>query len=87
MTGSSRSAAVAKSSESVAGRDRDTDEGLEAPPARRRVDEGGEAGDDAGPAQAAHPVGGGVGAQAHLRPQVAPGQAPVGSEQADDLTV
>ena len=45
---------------------------LDSPPARRRVDGGHEAGDHSGSAQAPYAGGGGVGAEAHGGPQVAP---------------
>ena len=63
-----------------AGGERDADHRLEAPPARRGVHEGGEAGDHPCPPKPAHAVRRGVGAEADLGAQVAPGEPPVFAE-------
>ena len=68
-------------------RQRHADQRLEVPAAGGGVDERDEAGDHAGLAQPAHAVGRGVGAQAHGRAEVAPGQAPVLTEEPEDLAV
>jgi hypothetical protein len=82
VTGSSRSAAVAKSSESVL-----PDHRLEPPAARGRIHESGEAGDDSGAAQPPHPISGGVGAQTDGGSEVAPGEPAVLAKQSEYLTV
>jgi hypothetical protein len=58
------------------------------PPARGAgVDGGGEAGDHAVAAQPAHAVGGGVGAQADPRAELAVGEPRIAYELAEDLAV
>ena len=72
MTGSRRAAAIRERVAVGAAGQRDADERLEAPSARGGVDDGDDPGDHPGVAQAAHAVGGGVRAQAHGGPEVAP---------------
>jgi hypothetical protein len=55
--------------------------------ARGGIDERGEAGDDAGLPEPPDAVGGGVGGQADGGAEVAPGHAPILTEEPEDLTV